>query len=118
MNELDLHLRVLEKISQHTQAHTITAAALAEMFGLRTRDGRPDERKIKTITQRLVETGHKIGSSKVEPKGFFLARTPEEIYDTAERLRQEGRKYFAKANKLADFGSQEPTIWEQPSEAA
>jgi len=113
MNELDLHLRVLGVIQQHDLKDPITIPQLTEMFGLP-----PDHRRTKSIIKKLVDNGHKIGSSKVEPMGLFLARNPEEMFETAERLRQEARKIFAKANKLMDFGSHEPTVWEQPTQEA
>lgn len=97
---------MLKRIEQHTIENPITIPTLAQEFAI-------DERKAKECIGVLVDNGFKIGSSKRKPYGMFIARNPEEIYETAMRLREEGLHYLWRAKKLLDFKGAEPTLFEQ-----
>lgn len=111
MNDTQLALRILSAIQRHGIEHPIPGHQLAEMFDI-------DLRRVQSIVEELVDSGQKIGSSMKRPCGYFLAKHPDELTETAEILRTRGRKYFARANKLLDFGSNQPTVFEQQEEAA
>jgi biotin operon repressor len=104
--EKQLILRVLDRIQQHTYKHPITIPVLAAEFGV-------DERKIKQLVEELRDAGHKVGSHKEKPYGVFIARSPVEIHPTATRLENEGLRFLKTARQLRDFGSINPTIFEQ-----
>jgi predicted transcriptional regulator len=110
VNEADVALRILAVIQRHTIKDPITISQLAEMFGLQ-------ERGVKSYLKMLIDNGHKVGSNKSAPLGVFIARYPEEMRETAERLHREGVKMIAKAHRLMDYGNKELTIFEQPLEA-
>lgn len=94
--DIQLPLRILARIQQHTRENPITYKALAEEF-------QTDWRSIAEIVLELVDAGHKIGTSKTKPLGCFLAKDPADLADTIERLRKEARKMFARSNRLADW---------------
>lgn len=104
--DIQLPLRILARIQEHTREHPITYKTLAEEFQV-------DWRKVAEIVLELVDAGHKIGTSKTKPLGCFLAKDPAELLDTIERLRTEARKMFARSNRLADWGHTQPTVFEQ-----
>lgn len=104
--DTQLALRVLARIQQHSIDAPILGHNLAAEFNT-------DIRKIADIVEQLRDGGHKIGSNKAKPMGYFLARTPEELSPTIERLRDTAKEIFARTNRMADWGHKEPTIFEQ-----
>lgn len=104
--EKQLVLRMLDRINQHTYNHPITIPVLSQEFQV-------DERKVKQVIEELRDAGHKVGSHKTKPYGVFIARGPVEIHETATRLENEGLRFLKKARQLRDFGSKEPTVFEQ-----
>lgn len=104
--DIQLPLRILARIQQHTSKDPIKIRTLAEEFGI-------SERSVKGHIFELVDAGHKIGSRKTEPMGVFLASHPSEVYETAKRIHDEGIKFLLRAKKLMDWGGVEPTIFEQ-----
>jgi len=108
--DIMLTLRILQRISQHTQKSKIKIPALSEEFGI-------DERNVKYRVSLLRRAGFKVASNKNtkdgEEQGVWLASSAEEIYPTAMRLRQEGLELFVQAKNLLDFKSADPTIFEQ-----
>jgi hypothetical protein len=107
--EVQIHLRMWNRISTHTVFEPITIPALAIEFGI-------SERDVKACLEHLVDAGCKIGSSKKKPKGVFKANHPAEIFSTAERLTKEGIRYLVRAKKLLTWDGVEPTIFEQMPE--
>jgi hypothetical protein len=111
MKSSDLTSKMLLRIEQHHKENPIRLEALRLEFGLK------DVRQVKSIIARLIDLGAKIGSCKSgELTGVFIGRDAFEMIETADRLRQEGRKLFIRANKLMDFKSTAPTVWEQQLE--
>lgn len=104
--ETALTLRVLARIQQHGPECPITYDALAAEFQI-------SWRKVATIVEQLRDAGHKVGSSNSEPHGCFLARTPEELNPTITRMKDQAKKILARTNRMADWGSMAPSIWEQ-----
>jgi hypothetical protein len=104
-----LTLRILARIQIHRIEYPITGRALAEEFGI-------DIRKVQLVVEELRKGGHKIGSQMANPAGYFLARNPEELYETAEHYRSRAKEFCLQANRLMDFGSAQPTIFEQTVE--
>ena len=104
--ETRLVLRVLARIQTHTIAGPISGDALADEFGI-------SWRKVASIVEQLRDNGHKIGSSNGSPSGYFIARTPEELHPTISRMRDQAKKILARTNRMADFQSSEPTVFEQ-----
>ena len=104
--ETRLALRVLARIQTHTIAGPIAGDALAAEFGI-------SWRKVASIVEQLRDNGHKIGSSNGNPSGYFVARTPEELHPTITRMRDQAKKILARTNRMADFHSSEPTVFEQ-----
>lgn len=103
--DIQLPLRILARIQQHTAKDPIKIKTLAEEFQI-------SERSVKGYIFELVDAGHKIGSRKTEPMGVFLASDPSQIHETARRIHDEGIKFLVRAKKLNDWGSKEPTVWE------
>jgi len=65
----------------------------------------------------LRDAGHKIGSLKGgKAMGYFLARSPLEIHSTIEHMRSQGKKIIVRSNKLANWGSSQPSVFEQIAE--
>lgn len=108
-HDTHLTLSVLARVQQHNASDPITGHALAELFGI-------NIRQVQTIVEELRDAGHKVGSSMGKPLGYFLAKTPEELIGTAEHYRSRAREFCIRANRLMDFGSLEPTVFEQPVE--
>lgn len=100
-----LALRVLARIQQHTIEQPITGEALAAEFST-------SWRKVAEIVEELRDAGHKIGSSKSKPMGYFLARHPSELISTLNHLEGQAKKILARRNRLAWWGGSQPTIFE------
>jgi hypothetical protein len=110
---IDLALRILVRIQQHTIDNPIRIKTLAAEFAI-------DERRVKACVLRLIDTGHKIGSIKnhKKPMGVFIATRPSEIKETARRIHDEGIALLVRASRLLhDWGSQ-PSLAEGIIEAA
>lgn len=107
--ELQLTLRILQKIQQHTPEDPIPGRALAEEFGINRRD-------VQRHIEELRDAGYKIGSSMGEDPGYFIAKHPHELLPTANHYRHRAKVFCQKANRLMDFGSDAPEIFEQPIE--
>ena len=103
--DMQIALRVLKRIEEHTIREPITIPALAAEFGIA-------EREVKSCIVELVEAGHKVGSNKSKPMGVFIARDPSEIYETAMRLHREGLKYLARSKKLREGWGEQVSVWE------
>lgn len=101
-----LTLRVLARIQQYTIEQPITGEALAAEFGT-------SWRKIAEIVEELRDAGHKIGSSKSKPMGYFIARHPAELQGTLNHLEGQAKKILARRNRLAWWGGSQPTVFEQ-----
>jgi biotin operon repressor len=101
-----LALRVLARIQQHDSRSPIMYDSLAAEFQI-------SWRKVASIVEELRDAGHKIGSSNSEPHGCFLARTPEELSPTITRMKDQAKKILARTNRMADWNSMNPTIFEQ-----
>lgn len=112
INNLQLSLRILAVIQQHRPSNPILARDLAEMFCL----GRNGERRVKAITRQLRLAGHKVGSSKTDPCGFFIGRTPDELRATAFRLFDEARSSAEQGRALLNFEGQAPELFQQVPE--
>lgn len=100
-----LALRVLKRIQQHTSTNPITGGSLAAEFGT-------TWRRVATVVEDLRDSGHKIGSSKSDPMGYFLARHPSELTSTLDHLEGQAKKILARRNRLANWGSAQSTIFE------
>ena len=105
--DTQLALRILARIQQHGIDDPITGHALAFMFGI-------NIRQVQHIVEELRDAGHKVGSSMAAPMGYFIAKRPEELLDTVEHYRSRAKEFCIRANRLLDFGSLAPTIFEQP----
>jgi hypothetical protein len=106
MKSDDLTLRLYARIEQYTRDNPIRIKTLAMEF-------QKTERTVKDHIRRMRLNGLKVGHDKSSEGGVFVARTPEEIYETVREFRDDGRDSFFVANKLADWGNAEPTIFEQ-----
>lgn len=105
--DTQLTLRVLARIQLHRVEDPIAGHALAEEF-------RINLRRVQTVVEELRDAGYKIGSSMDGSNpGYFLARNAEELFETAEHYRSRARRFLGTANRLMDFGSLQPTIFEQ-----
>ena len=104
--DIQLPLRILARIQQHAAKDPIKIRMLADEFNI-------GERVVKGCIYELVDAGHKIGSSKKEPMGVFIATHPSELFETARRIHDEGIKFLVRAKKLMDWGGIEPTVFEQ-----
>lgn len=111
MNDTQLHLRVLRVIQGHQKADPITGHVLAEMFGT-------SVRQVQTVVEELRAAGYKVGSSMVHPFGYFIAVAPEELAETVEQYRIRARHFAITANRLSNWGSEQPSLYEQQEEAA
>jgi len=103
-----LHLRILKRIQQHTQSNPITGASIAAEFGT-------SWRNVASVVEDLRDSGHKIGSSKGgkdKGMGYFLAHDPSEIHSTCLHMESQAKKILSRANKLRNWGSAQPTIFE------
>lgn len=108
-NEVGLALAVLRVLSRHTIDDPITGEALGMMFGI-------TKRKVADIIREARLQGHKIGSSKVKPYGYFLAREPSELAEVVGHMRNEALNILVAVNRLTDWDSTQPTVWEQQEE--
>jgi hypothetical protein len=104
--EIQLHLRIYNRIATHTIFEPIKIKALASEFLV-------SERVVKGCIEQLIDAGCKIGSSKKEPMGVFKAEHPAEIFQTADRMKKEGIRYLVRAKKLLTWDGSSPTIFEQ-----
>jgi hypothetical protein len=104
--ETQLALRILNRLQSHTIDNPITAEALGAEFGL-------TRREVMSITLDLLDNRHKVASSKGKKPGLFIARSPAEAFDTAERMKREGLKYLVRAKKLMTFDDKQTTIYEE-----
>lgn len=104
--DIQLPLRILARLQQHTIKNPITAESLGAEFDL-------SRREVMAITLELIDAGHKIGSNKAKPLGIYIATHPIEVHETARRMEKEGIKYLERARKLMDWGGKQPTIFEQ-----
>jgi biotin operon repressor len=104
--DADLNLRMLATIQCRTIRNPIPGHELADMYGI-------ELRQVQTVVEILRKNGHKIGANQGEPQGYFKARNPEEMYETAELYRDRARKYFKMADELMDFHEQDLSIWNQ-----
>lgn len=107
--DTQLSLRILKRIEQHTKPHPIKIKALEAEFGVTNRD-------VKSRIADLIDAGYKIGSSKREPMGVFMATHPTEVLETVKRMKDEGLKYLVRARKLLTWDEQQPTVFEQMPE--
>lgn len=107
--ETMLTLRVLARIQMHSIRSPITGGTLAKIYGI-------DIRHVQHIVEDLRDAGHKIGANQSPPRGYFLAKGPDEMFETAELLRDRGRTFFARAARLMNFGGNQRTVWEQETE--
>lgn len=106
--DTQLALRVLARIQMHRKEDPIAGHALAEEFGI-------NLRKVQWVIEELRDADYKIGSSMdASNPGYFLARNAEELSETAEHYRSRARAFLGRANRLMDFGSLQPTLYEQP----
>ncbi len=104
--DADLNLRMLATINCRTIRNPITGHELAEMYGI-------ELRQVQTVVEILRKNRHKIGANQGEPQGYFRARNPEEMYETAELYRDRAKKFWAMADELMDYSEQELSIWNQ-----
>jgi hypothetical protein len=106
--DTQLTLRLLARIQLHRIEDPIAGRVLAEEFGI-------DIRRVQMVVEELRDARYKIGSSMDGSKpGYFLARNADELYETAEHYRSRARAFLGRANRLMDFGSMQPTLYEQP----
>jgi hypothetical protein len=101
----ELHTRVLRVISDRTIENPITARAIGELINA-------DVRTIAQCVEELRFMSFKIGSSKKSPMGYFLARNPEELKETSERMKQTCLVQLAQLKRMNTWNSIQPTIWE------
>lgn len=107
--EVQLSLRILKRIEQHTKPNPIKIKALEAEFNITNRD-------VKSHIAELIDAGYKIGSSKRKPMGVFMATHPTEVLETVKRMKDEGIKYLVRARKLLTWNEQQPTVFEQMPE--
>lgn len=105
-SDTKLTLRVLARIQQHDYRAPILYDSIAEEFQI-------SWRKVASIVEELRDSGHKIGTSNGERPGCFVARTPEELNSTIQRMKDQAKKILARTNRMADWGNAEPSIFEQ-----
>jgi len=102
-----LALRVLKRIGQHSISNPITGGSLALEFGT-------SWRTIASIVEDARDSGHKIGSSKGgKAMGYFLASNPQELHSTIAHMRSQGKKIIVRSNIMANWGSSQPSVFEQ-----
>ncbi len=103
--ERQLPLRVLRRVEQHTKNDPILGAALAEELGV-------SWRTVAACVEELRDAGFKVGSSNQSPMGYFMARDSYQMLETVDRLRSQAKKILARTNRMMDFQSQQPTVFE------
>lgn len=103
-NKPTLTLKVLQIISEHTIESPITGESIAQLTGTTWRE-------VAHIIEMLRFMGFKIGSSKTKPMGYFMARHPEEIRPTAERMKKQCLVQLKQVQKMYVWDNQ-PTIFD------
>lgn len=101
----DLREKVLRVISDRNISNPITGAAIGELVGT-------DWRSVALCIEMLRFNGFKIGASKSKPMGYFLARTPEEMRETSERIRQGCLVQLRMLKHINTWNGNTPTLWE------
>jgi len=102
---LELQMKVLRVIEDRTIGNPITGDAIAEKVGSQWRE-------VAMCISALRYQGFKIGSSKVKPMGYFIARTPEEIKETVDRMKQTCIVQLRLLHKMNAWNGSQPTLWE------
>lgn len=74
---------ILEILSRHSRDNPIPMPALARQLGVTTRD-------VQKVIQSLREAGQPIGNRCDKPNGYWLAQTPMEAVEVAERYMKRG----------------------------
>jgi biotin operon repressor len=105
IDEVKLTLAVLRVIGSHTKDNPITGEAVGEMFGI-------TQRKVAEIVREARLQGHKIGSSKSRPCGYFMARDASELEGVILHLKNEATNILLAVSRLQDWTTTQPTIWE------
>ena len=100
-----LSLRVLNRLQQHTKDNPIQGAALAAELCI-------SWREVASCVEELRDCGFKIGSSNCQPMGYCIAKDSYEMLETVDRLRIQAKRILARTNRMMDFGSQQPTVFE------
>lgn len=103
--DTELLVKILRVISDRTIDNPITGDAIGEMVNC-------EWRQVARKVEELRFMGFKIGSSKTKPMGYFLARTPEEMRPTSERMKQSCLVQLAQLKRMNTWNDVEPTIWE------
>lgn len=103
--ENELVVRVLNVISQRTIDNPITGDAIAQLVST-------NWRTVAGCVETLRFLGFKVGSSKTKPMGYFLARTPEEMRSTAERMKQTCLVQLKQVQRMYMWNGNQPTIFD------
>ncbi len=98
-------MRALKIISEHTIDNPITGDSIALQMNT-------DWRTVAGYIEVLRFLGFKIGSSKIKPMGYFLARTPEEMRPTAERMKQTCLVQLKLVQRMFQWNGDQPTIFD------
>jgi len=101
----ELYMKVLRVISDRTIENPITGNAIGELVGV-------DWRTVAQCVEELRFMRFKIGSSKKKPMGYFLARNPDEMKETTERIKQTCLVQLAQLKRMNTWDESAPTIWE------
>jgi len=101
----EMSVRVLNVISQRTIDNPITGEAIAQQVGT-------NWRSVAACVETLRFLGFKIGSSKTKPMGYFLARTPNEMRPTAERMKQTCLVQLKQVQRMYMWNGDQPTIFD------
>lgn len=103
--QAEIILQVVSIISERTIDNPITGSAIGGIVGI-------SWRAVADCVEQARQMNYKIGASKGDPPGYFLARTPEELYSTIGRLTETSKKMLSQARSLARWNHREPTLLE------
>lgn len=101
----EMAMKVLRIVSERSIENPITGGAIAGMLGIQWR-------AVADCIEALRFSGFKIGSSKKEPMGYFLAKYPEEMIGTICRMRETCKVQLAMLKKMATWDNIQPTLYE------
>ena len=101
----EMTMRVLKVISDRTIENPITGEGIAQMVG-------SEWRMVARSVETLRFLGFKIGSSKTKPMGYFLARSPEEMRPTAERMKRTCLVQLKQVQRMYMWSGNQPTIFD------
>jgi biotin operon repressor len=104
--DMKLALSMLKIIERHDINNPVKGQALAEMLNI-------SWRNVADIIEILRDCGYKIGSNKGNPMGYFVARDAGELHDTTMHMENMAKKILSRVNKMRNWGTSQPTVFEQ-----